>query len=160
MRTALLFNIMIYSLLGLFINSVFSGSHTLDNEDVPATILNAFNSHYPDAAIEGYRSQEKDGQETISVVFQYYGKEFDASYNYQGTLLELEERIPSRELPSAINNVLAATFATFEIRQAEKVIRDKNIYYEIKIAGKHQRHNQKYELLFSKDSKLLQKYQI
>ena len=160
MRIALLFNILIYAGIGWMFNHYLFESHPLTREDLPREVQKAFSRLYPGAEIESYARKQKEGYDVYEFRFNLGQQHTEASFADNGELVELEERITSNDLPRDINLVIGTIFDRFEIRQAEKVVNRHQVYYEVKVRGAQNGRESKFELRFSDDARLLEKYRI
>lgn len=102
-------------------------------KDVPAAVLAAFDSAYPNVKIKGY-SQEMDNGQTVYEIESAEGDTTrDVTYTADGTLVSVEETVGASEVPPGVKAALDQRFPGGKIRKAEKVTKGAVVAYEFKI---------------------------
>lgn len=101
---------------------------------VPEAVLDSFKTHYPTAIIKG---QLKETREKI-VYFEIEStdsmKERDVLFEKDGSIVEVEESMDIKDLPSALHDSVLAKYPNAVIKSVESVKRDKHVEYELTIA--------------------------
>lgn len=145
----------LYSLLAI---GVFffceSTRETLNADQVPAAVQQAFNAAHPDTKA----AWEAEGDGTFEAEFKLAGEEASATYTSTGELLETEVEIKRKALPAAVIAAIAAQFTDNELEEAAKITYpDGRIAYEAELEGKD---DQKFDAVFSADGKLIKQIDI
>lgn len=123
--------------------------------EVPAAVLQAFKSAYPNAEVRGYTEEAEGGKKLYEISFTNEGKRIDAAYASDGKLLELEETIANEDLPAAALQELQKQFNAFELKRVEKVLKGERLLYEAKVDVTRDGATTRHELVFAEDGKLL-----
>jgi uncharacterized membrane protein YkoI len=114
----------------------------LTQKEMPQAVLEAFQKAYPKAKDVKY-SEEKamDGKMAYEVEFKEAGKEFEAVYSAEGTLIETEQEIKTAELPDAIVQAIRKAHPQAMLKEAEKIMRPDGTVrgYEVEIADGQKR---------------------
>jgi hypothetical protein len=115
------------------------GDQKIKAKDLPAAINAAFQKAYPNAKIKG-TSKEVENGKTIFEVESVDGKiTRDLLYNADGTVIEIEETIAVKALPSEVANALKKGFPKGKVMKSEKLTKGEAIQYEMVIlSGKEQ----------------------
>ncbi|MCB1060178.1 MAG: PepSY-like domain-containing protein [Calditrichaeota bacterium] len=99
--------------------------------EVPAAVLAAFESQYPEAKITGTNQEVKDGQTFFEIESKQGKTTRDVLYLPDGTVQEIEESVLKSELPASATANLRKEFPTGEIQRIEKVTRAGVAQYEV-----------------------------
>lgn len=106
-------------------------------KQVPQTVHEAFKKAYPAAQAVTYEEESTDGKPAFEVKFKEQGKEREALYGADGTLLETEEAIKVSELPEAVVKAVTKAHPHAKIKEAEKTLQPDGTVrgYEVEIAA-------------------------
>lgn len=138
------------------LNACFeSAEKELTETQVPTAILDAFNAAYPHAIVREYSEEVEDGQKIYEISFRKNGRKMDVVYSRDGRIIEIAHPIAWEDLPSTIRNELNKKFNKYEIIEAERTTKDTDILYEVELRVKLEGENQKYEILFSEDGRVI-----
>lgn len=153
------FNILRLLIIGFVVFSLTSCNKSdekeISEQEVPQTIIYAFNNNFPNAIVNKYSVEIEDGQKFYEISFELNGRKMDVLYDTAAKMCELEETIPTEELPANISDAIAAEFDDFTIKLAEKCDKKGQKFYEVKLVNK--KDMKKYELLYSESGKLVEK---
>lgn len=121
--------------------------------DVPAPVLAAFKSAYPNATVRGYAKEKEKGKLFYEIESKDGATMRDLLYNPDGTVAEIEETIAATELPSEAQQLIKSKYPKGVVSRAEKVTEGNRIKYEVSIRNGKKRTS----LAFDADGKLLTK---
>jgi hypothetical protein len=102
---------------------------------LPAPILTAFRTSYPNATIKGAAKETEGGKTVWEVESIDNGLARDLIYNPDGTVVEFEEQIDPASLPAAVSAALKAKYPAASITKAEKLMKGTTITYEMALKG-------------------------
>lgn len=102
---------------------------------LPAPILAAFQAAYPHATIKSVTPEKEDGKVVWEVESVDNGLGRDLVYDQDGTVVEVEEELPTAELPAPVTAAIKAHFPGATITKGEKVTRGVTISYELELKG-------------------------
>jgi len=124
----------------------------LKREQVPAAILAAFATAYPNAKIKGYSKEPENGQILYEIECVEGKTARDVTYAADGTLISVEETLDATEVPPGVKAALDRRFPGGKIRKTEKVIKGTVVGYEFEIKHK----GKKTEIVFDPEGNELQ----
>jgi Putative beta-lactamase-inhibitor-like, PepSY-like len=101
----------------------------------PAPILAAFKAAYPHATIKSAAAEKEDGKVVWEVESTENGLGRDLLYTPDGTVVEIEEEVPSAQLPTPVTAGVKAQYPSARIVKGEKVTRGATVSYELELAG-------------------------
>jgi hypothetical protein len=111
--------------------SASSQERKIGKKSVPAAVLSAFKSAYPNATMLGFAREKENGK----VFYEIESKDGDIGrdilYNADGTIEEIEETIGTGDLPSAIRDVVQSKYPGAVIAKAEKITHGEKVGYEV-----------------------------
>ena len=87
-------------------------------EKVPQAVKEAFAKKYPTAKKVDW---EKEGAEEYEAEFKMDGKKMSANFKADGTWLETETEIKTKNLPAAVKAAIAKQFPDYELEEAEQI---------------------------------------
>jgi Putative beta-lactamase-inhibitor-like, PepSY-like len=102
---------------------------------LPAPILGAFRTSYPNATIKNAAKETEGGKTVWEVESIDNGLARDLVYNPDGTVVEFEEQIDPAVLPAAVSGALKATYPKATITKAEKLMKGTVLTYELALKG-------------------------
>lgn len=118
-------------LIGLLISvSAVSQERKLKKKQVPAAVLAAFQSAYPNATVRGYGRETENGKVYYEVESVENKTTRDVLFNPDGTVAEIEEGIAVGDLPAEATEALHAKYPRAVITSAEKITRGDITEYE------------------------------
>ena len=118
-------------ILIVFIGLCGCVSDKLTTFDVPSAILSSFNGNFPGYQLVGIEKKTENdfyeikGDSGTSIL--------DVKYNSKGTIIEIEEKISTNELPIGVLETLKAEYPGARIKEAEKVTQGADLKYEVEI---------------------------
>jgi len=111
-------------------------AHVVDLKILPAAVLNAFRTTYPNAVIKG-TSKEVEKGVTYYEVESVDGKlNRDLLYTADGKAVEIEVIIAPESLPTAVLQALGKAYPGYKILKAEDMIKNGRRLYELRIQVK------------------------
>ena len=120
----------LFSLVSLLIGAGCESDDEDDfRADVPSVVLNAFQSNYPKASDVEWEMLGDDYQ----VDFEIERVDYEAIFSAEGDMLKYKYEISSTELPEAVKKAITANYANYQID-------DKDLYYQVELDGKPDKH--------------------
>jgi len=119
---------MAVSLLAL---SVVAQEKKITAKDVPAAVMSAFKSAYPNATIRGYAREKENGKVFYEIESREGTTTRDVLYNPDGTVAEIEESIAGTDLPAEVQQAMKEKYPKAVITKAEKTTAGDKVSYEI-----------------------------
>ena len=119
--------------------------------DVPSPVLKAFKSAYPQASARSYMKVEVNGLTFYRIESLEKNLHRNATYNPDGSVAKLEERIAANELPAVAQQAIQEKYPKAKVARAEKVTQGDRIEYkaDVRKGGKS------FDLFFDADGKLI-----
>ena len=102
---------------------------------LPAPILAAFQAAYPHATIKAAAQEKENGKVVWEVESTNNGLGRDLIYNPDGSVVEVEEEVPTALLPAPVTAAVKAQFPGATIAKGEKVTRGATVQYELQLRG-------------------------
>ena len=102
----------------------------LKKKQVPRPVISAFESAYPQATIRGFAREKENGKVYYEVESVEGQMTRDVLYHPDGTVAEIEESIPSSDLPADAQEALRAKHPGSVITKVEKITRGDVTEYE------------------------------
>src|SRR5467141_1368974 len=100
-------------------------------KDVPAAVISAFKTAYPNATIRGYAREKENGKVFYEIESREGTTTRDVLYNPDGTVAEIEESIAATDLPLEVQQALKEKFPKAVITKVEKTTAGDKVSYEI-----------------------------
>ena len=101
----------------------------------PGPILAAFKAAYPHATMKSAAAEKENGKVIWEVESTENGLGRDLLYALDGSVLEIEEEVPSARLPAAVTAAVKAQYPSARIVKGERVTRGATVTYELQLAG-------------------------
>ena len=108
-------------------------------KQVPAAVIAAFKSSYPNATIRGYAEEKEDGKTFYEVESLEGTMHRDVLYNPDGTVAEVEESIAASDLPADAQQAIKQKYPRAVITLAEKTTVGDTIGYEVSLRNGRKR---------------------
>jgi uncharacterized cupredoxin-like copper-binding protein len=105
----------------------------IDKADVPQAVMDAFAKAYPKAKITGTATEKKGGERVFEIESMEGNVTRNVIYKADGTLVEIEEKIPPTALPLAVIQGIKARYPTGETVRAEKITRGDTVEFELRL---------------------------
>ena len=102
---------------------------------LPAPILTAFRTSYPNATIKGAAKETEDGKTVWEVESIDNGLTRDLIYSPDGTVVEIEEETAMANVPAAVTDAIKVKYPKATITKAEKMTVGQTITYELTLKG-------------------------
>jgi uncharacterized membrane protein YkoI len=102
-------------------------------KDVPAAVIAAFKSSYPNATIRGYAQEKEHGKVFYEIESREGTMSRDVLYNADGSVAEVEESIAATDLPADAQQAIKQKYPQAVIKLAEKTTAGDKITYEVSL---------------------------
>jgi hypothetical protein len=100
--------------------SAMAQESKVTEKDVPAAVIAAFKSAYPQATIKGYAKEKEKGK----VFYEIESKEGDTGrdllYHPDGSVAEIEETVAASDLPGSTQDIIHSKYPGAVVTKAEK----------------------------------------
>jgi len=103
----------------------------ITGKDVPAAVISAFKTAYPNATIRGYAREKENGKVFYEIESREGTTTRDVLYNPDGTVAEIEESIAATDLPAEVQQAMKEKFTKAAITKAERTTAGDKVSYEI-----------------------------
>ncbi|GAB4492063.1 MAG: hypothetical protein OHK0045_18910 [Raineya sp.] len=119
-------------------------------EQVPSSIISAFQSKFPNAKDIEWEMDNSD----FEVNFEIGKVEWSAKFDSGGKLLETEQEINVSQIPQNVRQAIESEYPNCKIEEAEQVtLADNSVVYEIEV----EKDKKSFEVQVSIDGKILKK---
>ncbi len=102
-------------------------------KDVPAAVITAFKTAYPNATIRGYAQEKENGKLFYEIESREGTTHRDVLYNPDGTVAEVEESIAATDLPADAQQAIKQKYPKAVITLAEKTTVGDKVGYEVSL---------------------------
>lgn len=102
-------------------------------QQVPAAVIAAFKSSYPNATIRGYAQEKENGKVFYEIESREGTTQRDVLYNADGTVAEVEESISASDLPADAQRAIKQKYPRAVITLAEKTTAGDTVGYEVSL---------------------------
>jgi len=100
-------------------------------KDVPAAVMSAFKTAYPNATIRGYAREKEHGKVFYEIESREGTTTRDVLFNPDGTVAEIEESVAAIDLPAEIQQAIKRKYPKAIITRAERTTTGDKVSYEI-----------------------------
>ena len=102
---------------------------------MPQAVHDAFKKAYPNAKELKYVQEVMEGKTAYGIEFKHKGRNIEAVYHADGTLIATEEEIRISELPEAIATAVKTAHPKSTLKEAEKILKPDGAVsgYEVEI---------------------------
>ncbi|MFS8085025.1 MAG: PepSY-like domain-containing protein [Acidobacteriota bacterium] len=100
-------------------------------KDVPAAVMSAFKTAYPNATIRGYAREKEHGKVYYEIESREGTMMRDVLYNPDGTVAEIEESVAATDLPAEVQQAIKGKYQGAVITKAEKTTAGDKVSYEV-----------------------------
>lgn len=135
---------------GIAVAVLLTAAFQVNAQDVPQKVKEEFGKKFPNAQKVKW---DKENDTEWEAEFKMNGKEYSANFTNDGTWKETEQEIKVSELPDAVKKTLEKEFAGYKIEEAEISETPQGTFYEVEV----EKGKQEFEVLLSKDGKVLKK---
>jgi hypothetical protein len=138
--------------------AVVSQSAAQAGADIPARVLNALTTKFPQAKIDKSSKEKEDGRDVYDLEFTQGGKKFEADIFADGTFHNWEQQISASELPQPVVQTVARQFPKAAMKEIMAVTEvtggnERLEGYEIVVQRTHKKD---VELTIAPDGKILE----
>ena len=125
----------------------------VSKQQVPKTVLEAFEKAYPNAKEIEFEKEIIDGKAVYEVEFKENDREYEVLYDSDGVIVQIEETLDAKALPESIVQAISKAYPKATIEDAEKVMKPDGtvIAYEVEIKSE----GKKLELELDANGKIL-----
>ena len=152
LQRAIFYALALFLIAGLTSQAI-AGDKKITKKDVPAAALKAFEAAFPKVTVNAYLTEVEDGKtffefETVEGTIKR-----DILYTADGTLVEVEEKLTTENIPAEIVKAVTTDMPKAKIVRGEKTTKGSEVTYEVKIkAGKKTG-----KVILSADGKIIKK---
>ena len=118
-------------------------------DKVPAAVHAAFQTAYPKATIRDCSKEIEKGKVAYEISSIEDKTHRDILYHEDGTVIVVEEAIPSGDLPEPVRLAISKKYPKGPITLAERLTRDSSVSYEIRLKSR----GKTLELVYDPDGK-------
>ena len=136
--------------------NAFAQEKKINQKEVPAVVLSSFHKAFPKAVIKGTSIETEKGIKYFEIESMEGAKHIDLLVSKTGKINEVEESIPTEQIPSLVMKTLQSKFKGLKIENAEKVTHGAVSNYELAIQNK----SGKYEVKLNEGGELLKSEKI
>jgi len=126
--------------------SLSSCSQDIPADKVPSVVLNTVQSKFGNAV----KIEWEKKNNLYEAEFKMDSIDYSVYVDPAGRLVMHKQDIKENELPAAVSTIISTEYNGYKIDDAEKVIKDGIIYYQVELEGKGKKD---LELVFSADGK-------
>ena len=123
--------ILIAAAVSLLSFSAAAQEKKITAKQVPAAVIAAFKTSYPNATIRGYAQEKENGKVFYEIESREGTTQRDILYNSDGTVAEIEESIAPTDLPAAAQEAIHKKYPKAVISLAEKTTAGDKVGYEV-----------------------------
>jgi len=127
----------------------FAQEQTIKCDKVPAAVHAAFQTAYPKATNRDCSKEIEKGKVAYEISSIEDKTHRDILYYEDGTVIVVEEAIPSGDLPEPVRHTIGKKFPKGTITLAERLTRDSAVTYEIRVKNR----GKTVELVYDPDGK-------
>ena len=120
--------IMAVSLLAI---SAVAQEKKITARDVPAAVMSAFKTAYPNATIRGYAQEKEKGKVFYEIESREGTTTRDVLFNPDGAVAEVEESVAASDLPAEVQQAFKEKYPKAVITRTEKTTAGDKVSYEI-----------------------------
>ncbi|MDE3059182.1 MAG: PepSY-like domain-containing protein [Bacteroidota bacterium] len=131
--------------------TILAQEKKISEKELPAAVLSSFHKAYPKAEITGASTETEKGKKYFEIESMDGSVRRDLLFTSAGTIAEIEETIPSSELPGGALQAIEKKISGAKVNRAEKVISGSRVSYELSVTGT----NGKYGVILNKDGKII-----
>lgn len=111
--------------IGFVLFTGIAFSQNINQSDIPAVVLNAFQIKYPNAADVKWKLEKSNYQ----IEYKVNSKANKLRLDYKGNVLEHSQDLYISEIPKAVLNTIKNKVAYFDVQDADKLEKDGNTIY-------------------------------
>lgn len=112
---------------------------------VPAAVISAFKTAYPNATIRGYAREKEHGKLFYEIESREGTTSRDILYNPDGTVAELEESVAASDLPADALQAIKQKYPKGVISLAEKTTVGDTVGYEVSVKQGRKRFSMEFD---------------
>lgn len=103
----------------------------ITEKNVPAAVMTAFRSAYPQATIKGFAREKENGEVFYEIESVENKMSRDILYHADGTVAEIEETIAAGDLTPEVQQAIQKKYPGAAVVKAERVTKGDKIAYEV-----------------------------
>ena len=90
-------------------------------DKIPKKVMEVINKRFPDAKITSAEKETENGKVVYDIELTHKGRKYEMDIKEDGTILEIENEIPAKNLPEAVAKALEAKYPKSTIKEAMEV---------------------------------------
>ncbi len=126
----------IIGMVALLQLSLFSYAQDIQQKNVPAVVLNAFQLKFPNATEINWKLEKGN----YRIGFETNNKDNELLLNDKGSVLKLQQDLYVSEIPKIVLETIQAKVAFFDVRDADRIEERGIISYEIELKINEKNH--------------------
>ncbi len=124
-------------------------------DKLPQKVKDAIKARFPKGEITSAEKEIEDGNVVFDIELKSEGKKYEMDIKEDGTIIEIEKEVATKDLPEAVTKALEAKYPKSTIKEAMEVnkvegTKETPIHYEINIETAEKK---KLEVIVSLDGK-------
>ncbi len=102
-------------------------------DKLPKAVKAAFAKHFPGATADKASSEKENGKTVYEIAFTFKGARTDATFEADGTLVDVEKELAAKDLPRRVAAALEAKYPKATYKKAEEISKGNGepIAYEV-----------------------------
>jgi len=146
----------IFFILSILVISISNNSFAgkIAKSVVPKAIITSFEKEYPKAKKVHYVKENEGGKSIFQIDFIMDNKELEALYNLDGTMIQLEEELKTKDIPADLLKAIKEEYPKSKVLEASKIYKNgkfSGYSVEIKTGGNS------IEIEFDSSNKIIKK---
>jgi uncharacterized membrane protein YkoI len=98
-----------------------AGEQKVPLEKLPKAVKAAFAKHFPGATADKASSEKENGKTVYEIAFTFKGAKTDATFEGDGTLVDVEKEVAAKDLPRRVAAALEAKYPKATYKKAEEI---------------------------------------
>lgn len=99
-----------------------AGEEEVPLKDVPRAVLDAVKARFPGAELKEAAKETEEGRTVYEVSLKHRGKGVDVSARPDGTIVEVETELATKDLPAAVAAAVKAKYPGAVVKRAEEIV--------------------------------------
>lgn len=108
-----------------------SGEEKVAIDQLPKPVLDAVKKKFPGADLVDAEKETEDGESIYEVALKFKGSTYDVSAKADGTIIEIEKLIATKDLPAAVSKALDQKYPKATFKKTEEIDKDDKVTYEV-----------------------------
>jgi hypothetical protein len=129
-----------------------AGEESVPLDKLPAKVTAAVKAKFPKAELVSAQKELEDGKTLFEVAIKNEGHNVEVTVKDDGTIVEIEKEITTKDLPKAVADALDAKYPKADIKKVEEITVGTTINYELLLVTADKK---RLEVKFDKDGKVV-----